>query len=98
MFPGSADVRRHIVGLQLHQYEIELSITAENLEFEFRGYFPIPWVDFFLNPRRLRGSDFLMRWSQGRWSEDRIMEAVNETEQYYALPYGLSSVAPDDPR
>ncbi len=35
-----------------------------------------------------------MRWSQGVWSEERLKNAVNETNSYYALPYGLSSVAP----
>ena len=39
-----------------------------------------------------------MRWSQGVWSEERLVQAVNETDRYYALPYGPSSTAPDDPR
>src|SRR5207244_2248895 len=46
--------------------------------------------------RRLRGSDFLMRWSQGVWSEERLISAVNSTEEFFALPYGPSGVAPDD--
>jgi hypothetical protein len=37
-----------------------------------------------------------MRWSQGAWSEHRIVEAVNATGAYFALPYGLSAVAPDN--
>jgi len=37
-----------------------------------------------------------MRWSQGRWSEDLLIGAVNMTERYFALPYGPSSAAPDD--
>ncbi len=32
-------------------------------------------TDFVINPRRLRGSDFLMRWSQGRWSEEIVIRA-----------------------
>jgi len=54
-----------------------------------------PWADFLLNPRRLRGSDFLMRWSQGVWSEERLTQAVNATGKYFALPYGPSGTAPD---
>ncbi len=55
-----------------------------------------PWADFLLNPRRLRGSDFLMRWSQGVWSEQRLTQAVNATGTYFALPYGPSGTAPDN--
>jgi hypothetical protein len=71
-------------------------VAAEEIEFELRGRSPIPWADYWLNPRALRGSDFLMRWSQGVWSEERLKEAVNETSSYYALPYGPSGTAPDD--
>ncbi|HUX66618.1 MAG TPA: AccI family restriction endonuclease [Terriglobales bacterium] len=45
--------------------------------------------------RPLRGSDFLMRWSQGVWSEHRIAEAINATGRYWAIAYGPSGVAPD---
>ncbi|MCX8155579.1 MAG: AccI family restriction endonuclease, partial [Verrucomicrobiae bacterium] len=54
----------------------------------------LPWLDFWLNPRRLRGSDFLMRWSQGVWSEKRLIEAVNDTGEFVAVPYGPSGTAP----
>lgn len=54
----------------------------------------LAWADFLINPRRLRGSDFLMRWSQGEWSEARIIQAINSTNQYHALPYGPSGTAP----
>ena len=60
------------------------------------GHAPLPWSEFLLNPRRLRGSDFLMRWSQGRWSEERLIQALNATGRYFALPYGPSGVAPDN--
>jgi hypothetical protein len=80
----------------LHPFEIALSIPTEDIEIEFRGHTSIPWADYLLNPRRLRGSDFLMRWSQGAWSEERLVQAVNDTEGYYALPYGPSGAAPDD--
>ncbi len=40
-----------------------------------------------------------MRWSQGVWSEQRILEAINESGRFRALPYGPSGVAPaSDPR
>jgi hypothetical protein len=52
---------------------------------------------FLINPRRLRGSDFLMRWSQGRWSEEIVIRTLNDTKEFDVLPYGPSTVAPDDP-
>ncbi len=73
-----------------------LAAPIEDIEFELRGHGPVPWSEFWLNPRRLRGSDFLMRWSQGVWSEERLIQAVNETDKYFALPYGPSGTAPDD--
>jgi hypothetical protein len=77
-------------------FENILSVSDEEIELELRGFLKIPWLDYWLNPRRLRGSDFLMRWSQGVWSEHRLREAVNETERYYSIPYGLSGVAPHE--
>jgi len=56
----------------------------------------VEWAHFFLNPRRLRGSDFLMRWSQGVWSERRFTEAVNATSRFHAIPYGPSGAAPKE--
>lgn len=80
-------------------FEALLSAMAEDIELYLRGHRPIQWLDYWLNPRRLRGSDFLMRWSQGVWSEERLVAAVNSSEEFYALPYGPSGVAPDhDPR
>ena len=73
-----------------------LSVAVEDIEFEFTGFTHVPWADYFLNPRRLRGSDFLMRWNQGVWSERIVIEAVNETREFYAISYGPSSVAPDN--
>ena len=80
----------------MDQFDRVFSVAEEDIEFELRGRSPIPWADYWLNPRSLRGSDFLMRWSQGVWSEERLKEAVNETTDYYALPYGPSGTAPDD--
>jgi hypothetical protein len=80
----------------MHPFEEVLSITVEDLEFALANFQPIEWANFWLNPRRLRGSDFLMRWSQGVWSEERLIQAVNETETFWAIPYGPSGVAPNN--
>lgn len=79
-------------------FEEALSVNAEDLAILLRGQILVPWADFLLNPRRLRGSDFLMRWSQGQWSEERLIQAVNETSSFYSLPYGPSGTAPDGVR
>ncbi|MGH2518042.1 MAG: AccI family restriction endonuclease [Ktedonobacterales bacterium] len=68
----------------------------EDIEIELSGLSPVPWSEFLLNPRQVRGSDFLMRWSQGEWSEMRLAQAINNTNRYVAFPYGPSSVAPED--
>lgn len=80
----------------MHPFEKVLSVSKENIALELRDFPLLPWADFLLNPRRLRGSDFLMRWSQGVWSENRLIEAVNKSGKYYAIPYGPSSTAPTD--
>ena len=78
-----------------HLFERVLCVNDEDIEFDI-SVGELTWSDFLLNPRRLRGSDFLMRWSQGVWSENRILQAVNEGNSYYAIPYGPSGTAPDD--
>jgi len=80
----------------MHLFEKVLSVSKENMAFELSDFPLLPWADFILNPRRLRGSDFLMRWSQGVWSENRLIEAVNENGKYFAIPYGPSGTAPTD--
>lgn len=77
----------------MHLFEKELLTSVEDIEFSL-SFDDISWSDFLLNPRRLRGSDFLMRWSQGVWSEKRLIHAINSTEQFYAIPYGPSGTAP----
>jgi len=77
-----------------HPFERLLSVSTENISLEFKDFPSLLWSDFLLNPRRLRGSDFLMRWSQGVWSENRLIEAVNETGEFFAIPYGPSGTAP----
>lgn len=79
-----------------HSFDRVLEVTEAELVLPLRFVRAIPWLDFFLNPRRLRGSDFLMRWSQGRWSEEMLKGAVSETTRYVAVPYGPSSTAPDN--
>ena len=79
---------------KMHPFEQILSVSTEDIELELRGFTEIVWADFWLNPRRLRGSDFLMRWSQGVWSEKRLIDAVNRTGQFYSIPYGPSGTAP----
>jgi hypothetical protein len=53
----------------MHSFEEVLSVPQEDVELYLQSIKSISWLDFWLNPRRLRGSDFLMRWSQGVWSE-----------------------------
>lgn len=80
----------------MHSFERILSVLETDVELEFRSVKEIFWLDFWLNPRRLRGSDFLMRWSQGVWSEKRLLDAINKTNKLYAIPYGPSGTAPTD--
>lgn len=80
----------------MHLFEEVLSVSQEDVELYLQNIKSISWLDFWLNPRRLRGSDFLMRWSQGVWSEKRLIDAVNQTEQFYAIAYGPSGVAPTE--
>ena len=80
----------------MHPFEKVLSVSEEAITLELKDFPNLPWVDFLLNPRRLRGSDFLMRWSQGVWSESRLIEGVNNTGKYFAIPYGPSGTAPTD--
>lgn len=77
-----------------HPFELELSVNPVEIALALDVFQAEAWLDFWLNPRRLRGSDFLMRWSQGQWSEVRLIEAVNSSKRFFALPYGPSSVAP----
>ncbi len=79
-------------------FEDFLQTTAVDLEILLPKLFIQEICDFYLNPRYLRGSDFLMRWSQGRWAEDIVVRAINATGKFRAVPYGPSSVAPSDPQ
>ena len=71
-------------------------VMRDELEFSLEHFGPVPWSNFLLNPRKLRGSDFLMRWSQGVWSEQQLVRAVDASGEFFALPYGPSGVAPTD--
>ncbi|MFV9505079.1 MAG: AccI family restriction endonuclease [Oscillochloridaceae bacterium umkhey_bin13] len=83
------------MGHKTAAFEVLLAVTTEQMEFMLHHMPTLAWDDFLLNPRRLRGSDFLMRWSQGVWSEERLIQAINTTTDYYAIPYGPSGTAPD---
>ena len=74
----------------LQTAKVELELLLPNLFFQV--------CELYLNPRYLRGSDFLMRFSQGRWAEDIVVRTINETDEFRAVPYGPSSVAPSDPQ
>ena len=65
--------------------------------------FPVPSAEDYERcakdpdrPPAFRGADFAMRFEQGRWSEDRLIEAVNATSVFRAIPYGRSQVGPED--
>jgi len=79
----------------MHACESALLVPAEDIELPLRPLAGMPWAEFRLNPRMLRGSDFLMRWSRGVWSEKRLIEAVNATGAFFALPFGPSGIAPE---
>lgn len=49
-----------------------------------------------LKAPNFRGSDFVMRYEQGRWAEDRILASINASSGYRALAYGRSGVGPKD--
>jgi hypothetical protein len=78
----------------MHLFEKVLSVTTEDIELYLRGCRHEAWLEHILNPRRLRGSDFLMRWSQGVRSEKRIIDAVEQSKQFFAISYGPSGTAP----
>lgn len=79
----------------MHPFEMQLAVESVDIELTLNAFPSQPWLDFWLNPRRLRGSDFLMRWSQGQWSEQRLIEAINASRRFFAIPYGPSGVAPN---
>lgn len=37
-----------------------------------------------------RGLDFYIRWAQGAWAERKVMEAINASAAWRAVPYGIS--------
>jgi hypothetical protein len=79
-------------------FERVLQTTEVDLDFLLSDMFAQVLCEFYLNPRYLRGSDFLMRFSQGRWAEDIVARTINATNDLHAVPYGPSSVAPSEPR
>jgi len=81
----------------LDGFERFLQTTEVDLDLLLSDLFAQVLCEFYLNPRYLRGSDFLMRFSQGRWAEDILVRTINATDDLRAVPYGPSSVAPSDP-
>ncbi|MCL0075388.1 AccI family restriction endonuclease [Dehalococcoidia bacterium] len=84
---------------QLDSFNLYLQLPTSELIWEIGGAVPLSpdEIDYLINPRRLRGSDFLMRWAQGRWSEEIVIRALNQTERFGVIPYGPSTVAPEEP-
>ncbi len=81
-------------------FDLYLQLPTGELEWEYGqiGHFAPEDLEFLINPRRLRGSDFLMRWSQGRWSEEIVMRALNQSARFGVVPYDPSTIAPEDPK
>lgn len=67
----------------MHPFETALMVMRDELEFSLEHFGPVPWSNFLLNPRKLRGSDFLMRWSQGVWSEQQLVRAVDSAGEFF---------------
>lgn len=84
---------------QPDSFNLYLQLPADELVWEIGRieHLAPDEVTFLINPRRLRGSDFLMRWAQGRWSEEIVIRALNQTNHFGVIPYGPSTVAPEDP-
>jgi hypothetical protein len=69
-----------------HKFESFLSALVDEVELDLNAHGLIPCLDHWLNPRRLRGSDFLMRWFSrcmerrkidlGRECDDRIFRSA----------------------
>ncbi len=48
-------------------------------------------------PPLFRDADFAMRFEQGRWSEERLIDGINKTADFRAMPYGRSQIGPEEP-
>ena len=81
----------------INSFECFLQTTKIEIDLFLPSLFAQELCGLYLNPRYLRGSDFLMRFSQGRWAEDIVVRTINATDEFRAVPYGPSSVAPSDP-
>jgi len=92
-------MKKDDLGIIMDSFNLYLQLPETELIWEIETPIKISLEDhdFLINPRRLRGSDFLMRWAQGRWSEEIVVRALNQTSQFGVIPYGPSTVAPEDP-
>ena len=59
-------------------FDRALSVPAGEIQILLHGPVPVLCSDFKLNRRRIRGSDFLMRWSLGVWSKERLVARVTK--------------------
>jgi len=83
---------------ELRSFDHHLLIPGFDYQLRLPTSLPAELCEFELNPRYLRGSDFLMRYSQGRWAEETVMRAFGASAGFRAVGYGPSSVAPSEPR
>ena len=72
---GPDDLRRKLWELYSEServnesFETLLLTMSEDLMIRLANFLPFEPAEFHLPPWYLPGSDFLMRWSQGRWAE-----------------------------
>jgi len=66
-------------------FERFLQTIEVDLDFLLPDLFAQVFCEFYLNPRYLRGSDFLMRFSQGRWAEDIVGRTINATDDLHRV-------------
>jgi len=77
-------------------FDENASVQACEVERLLLKHMRLPWLEFALGSRVVRGSGFLTRWSEGQWSEKLVVDSVMATRRYFALPYGPNGVAPSD--
>lgn len=88
--------RKPVAGCQ--GFDTVFASPAEPSDLRFSGHPLLPWADFRLGSRRLRGGDFLTKWSQRRWAERQIAEAVVRSGRFLPIPFGPNTASSgDDP-
>lgn len=74
-------------------FDTVFASPAEPSDLRFSGHPPLPWADFRLGSRRLRGGDFLTKWSQRKWAERQIAEAVVRSGRFLPIPFGPNAAS-----